>query len=788
MYFSPTPCDIDTGKLDQAADDMLDIVSRITGKSGDLEELFDSAAMEFSDLIAEGIRSTANDNHGAWTSALTACWHVWGVVTKWSGDVERYKANIAGLQEEWDSAISANFGFEHDDAGMVEARRALAGALNDRARGYWETLVEEAGENSANLEGGPTVANLRELVDAGVLGFAAYNATRQIMYYPSTFDTGERDAEALLPYLTGDKEPDDEYYRLLEQLAVVNALAADGKRKGEHLRDYQIEYLEEFYAALDEAAENGVVGLPEELDGDHFSASQREHVLGTLGDGLLVLSDERTGGEYDALPESVRDVIAGSGDVKGHGAGRALLDWQSRAAGLGEFFAHADAGMEGGAEFSTRLMAVAANEVDGFSFMEDSNGEGDSVMSDFLDVATRNNDANYALVTGEYPEGVEADLPWNEDSPEDYHVRLLERLYTHDWDDGGEAVRGITDWVADGPAEGDDDTAGQLREKVLEELTILMEDEDFQDSMFGTGKTVTDEDGITWHDVSAGQLNPQLADSFADMFIVFQDAFANTDGVPGNAPLGHGEGVELTSGGRVAFTQLAMGDPDAADKVYGEALLRTAEAMEEFSTNTGEREPGANIEAASLQTLVEVALLNESTTREANDQEFVDYRNKVATSAVNILGGVAGDAEVSGLVVELAKAVAGEAFEVSGNSAKPHVELSGEWVKSERMMGYALGAAAVQDPDLMAELAEEGIAKRDASGDLYVPPDHSTWEKSGSDAELSKYYGQIDDRPWPDGESNTREAVEDFVRDFSHAQEKWEEHIVDENGNKVERT
>ena len=78
MYFSPTPCDIDVGKLDQAADDTLDIVARITGKSGDLEELFDGAAMEFSDLIAEDIRSTANENHGAWTSALTTCWHVWG--------------------------------------------------------------------------------------------------------------------------------------------------------------------------------------------------------------------------------------------------------------------------------------------------------------------------------------------------------------------------------------------------------------------------------------------------------------------------------------------------------------------------------------------------------------------------------------------------------------------------------------------------------------------------------------------------------------------------------------
>lgn len=93
------------------------------------------------------------------------------------------------------------------------------------------------------------------------------------------------------------------------------------------------------------------------------------------------------------------------------------------------------------------------------------------------------------------------------------------------------------------------------------------------------------------------------------------------------------------------------------------------------------------------------------------------------------------------------------------------------------MMGYALGVAAERDPDLMAELEEEGIAQRDGSGSLYVPPDHSTWGVSGSDADIQKYYGQIDDLPWPDGESSTREAVENFVRAFQLTEEKWNDHL-----------
>lgn len=784
MYFSPEPCDVDTGKLDQAADDALNIVGRITGKSGDLKSLFDDGAKEFSDLVASDIHATANENSGAWNSALATCWHVWGVLTKWSGDVERYKAKIAGLQEEWDAAVASNFGFDLDDGGAVEARSALAGALNDRAEGFWSTLEEEADNNSSNLRGGPTVSNLRELIDAGVLGFAVYNATRQILYYPSTFDTGERDGETLLPYLNGEKEPDEEYYRLIEQLAAINALAADAKRNGDPLRDFQIEYLEEFYAALDEAAEDGVVSIPDQLDGDHLGNSGRERALETLGTGLLVLSDEATGGNYDALPQSVRDVVAGPGEVAGHGAGQIVLDWQSRAAGLGELFAHADAEMEAGAEFSTRLMAIAANEADRFSFLEDSNGEGDSVMSTFMDVATRNNDANYALITGDYPEGTNAPLSWGEGVPEDYHIRLMERLYGHDWDDGGDAVRGVTDWISEGPAGDSGDALGQVREEALLGFLTLLENEDFRESMLSTGSHVTDEDGTTWHDVSAGQLNPEIADSFADIFIAFQDEFANDDGVSsGNVELGFGDGLELDAESRVVFTQLAVGDPDAAERIYTEVLINTAEAMEEFSSNTGARRSQDVIDPASLQSLVEVALLNESTMREANDKDFKEYRNKVTSSVVNVLGGMGGDVGVSGLTVEFAKIVATEAFEVSGNSATPNVSISGDWVESERMMGYALGVAADQNSELMERLEGDGIAKEDGSGGYYIPPDHRTWEISKSAGILNDYYSEIDDLPWPDGESSTREAVEDFVRIFGETSQKWESFIVDENGN-----
>ncbi len=775
MYFSPPLCDIDAGKLDQVAEDILDVVSRNTGMSGDMEELFNGAAMEFSELIAEDIQSAANENHSAWTTALASCWHVWGVLTKWSTDVKRYKENIEDLQEEWDTAVGNNFGFELDDAAAFETRRALAGSLNGRAQGYWETLEGEAEDNSANLQGGPTVANLRELIDTGVLGFAAYNATRQVMYYPSTFDTGERDAENLLKYLTGEKEPDDEYYRLLAQLSALNSLAADARRNGEDLREYELEYLEEFYAALDQEMDGGVVSLPEEIGEDHLSGEQRENLLGTLGDGLLTLSDERTGGGYDALPESVRDVVEGpdmSGDSTGRGALNLLDDWRDQAAGLEQLFMYTDEDLEGGVELSTRLMQTASREIDILS--GPGGGSDDSTISGLLDVATRNEDANYVILTGEYPPGVDADLPWTGENAEELRNQTLERLYSHDWGDDGEAVRGITDWLVEGPADGDTDTDGVLRETAMMSLMELMVNEEFQDSVFNTGSHVTDEDGTTWHNVSTGQLNPEIADGFVDLFIAFQDEFANTDGLPDNVPLGHGDGAEFTPEARVAFAQLAAGDPDAAARMYTEALHQTAETMEDYSTNTGDRTYKPIHEAASLQGLVEVALLNESTTRETNNEEFVDYRNKVNGAVINVLGGGAGDGGVSALIVEFAKVAAGEAFEVSGDPAEPHVEVNGDWAKTEQMMGYALGVAAEQDPELMEELKEDGIAQEDGHGGFYIPPDHSDWGISSSDSVLSDYYHDIDGNVWPDGEGDVRGAVQDFVDKFEMTGEKWE--------------
>lgn len=236
----------------------------------------------------------------------------------------------------------------------------------------------------------------------------------------------------------------------------------------------------------------------------------------------------------------------------------------------------------------------------------------------------------------------------------------------------------------------------------------------------------------------------------------------------------------MTAEARLAFAQIIVGDPGAAEGIYTDSLLYTAEAMENYSTNTGERDQTGTMEAASLQALVEVALMNESETRVTNDKDALDYINKVGASVLNIAGGAAGDAEAPGLLVELAKSAVGEAMNFSEKDGGENQEIDGEWVASERMKGYALAVAADQDHELMSDLEKAGIARRDEAGNMYVPPDHTAWGISGSDAELANHYDDIDEIPWPDGESSTREAVEKFDNAFTTTADKWRELLVSE--------
>src|SRR5699024_6017884 len=369
----------------------------------------------------------------------------------------------------------------------------------------------------------------------------------------------------------------------------------------------------------------------------------------------------------------------------------------------------------------------------------------------------------------------------------------LENLYTHDWDDDGEAVRGITDWMYSNSAPESIGVPERGREEALAGFMDLMEDSDFKDSMFGSGHDTVDDEGTEWFNVSISNLNPQLADSFGDIFLHYMDEFSETDGleVRGGKEEGDKDGnddeenvfgnewnpdierLELSPESRLAFTQLIMGDQDTAERIYGEVILNTGQTMEDYSTNTGEREHVPTVLAGSLQGLVDEALERESKEREINHNEESKYKNKVKDGAVDILGGIGSDAGVPGFVVEVAKYEAKESLEIEENEDGEHVQTLGEWAKNERMKGFAISALAHRDPDLMDEFVEHGITKEDENGDPYVPVDHVEWDVPTSAGVLATVFDEVSGNEWADGGSTAESAVFSFIGAFDDNRQKW---------------
>lgn len=639
MNFNPKVCDVDEGELEAVGEEMLDLVSRISGMSGDMEAHFNNSAKEFSELIADDILATASDNQGAWGDALTACWHIFGICKKWCGEVDRYRQNIAGLQEEWDSAVASNFGHrDSDDADIIGSRTALAESLNNRANTYWQELEGQAEDNTSNIEGGPTVTNLRELIDAGVLGFAVYNSSRQLMFYPSTEGNAEEHAEELEEYINGAKEPDAHYYHLLAQLATINGLALDGQRTGTQLRPDQIDYLEEFYATLDGGGTTltNLTDLVPTLEANEaFSNEERDELMEALGGGLLALSDGGLGGGYDYLPDGVREVAEGHGEnwerFGGPGQTAAAKEeqgnqnWLEAAENLGDLLQSAPSlegqQMTGGTAFSTNL-TVSISEGLGLDYPEPHSTEPELNLDDhlqpLLDVATRNPEANAVLLTGETTNGNSYSHPNFGDID---LGETLGNLYQHDWDDNGSTVAQITDWIPDYANSDDPDLTKLAGESSAGLIEAISSDNDLYLELIG----VELGDGPNDHNLeeektSFTELNPGVAESFFGVFHTYIEDFGGeVDGGTHeyNASEQH---LNLDAESRSRFMQYIAGDEDSAVRMIASV---EAQQMENLSFNGLDPQTPevAGSQNGTLQGLLDTALQNEAMNRTANSDE-----------------------------------------------------------------------------------------------------------------------------------------------------------------------
>ncbi|MBB4934238.1 hypothetical protein F4561_005058 [Lipingzhangella halophila] len=666
-------------------------MERITGKSGDLKELFNDSATEFSDLVADDLKSVAEENHGAWKKSLLACEVARAVMDKWADDVEWYRNQIANLQEDWDSGISAGRGTSESE--REEKKEEKAEELNEKANEKWRELKRRADENSEMLEDGPS-GDLTPLFDAGVLGWSAHNLTGESKNIPANRERAEKYARDLEPYLNGDKEPDEKYHEMVAFLASMNNRAIDQKDQGNKLSYQEINFLEALYENLDDPDSDyatSLLGISEKLDGDKsdLSKDDKEDLLSALGGNILALSDEDLGGGYSRLPDGVQQVTEGPDSYSQSSAyggessdGYEYTRWLENAEGLGGLLSHAPKvdgePMEGGTDFSAHLTTTVGHVAD-----ESSKGSYDSpgsdevkggrdgaVLGSLLDASTVNKDANLMVLTGQ------------DDSSEYTHPQFgdvdpsgtLGGLFTYEWPDDGKSVRGLTDWIADDASSEDKavrQRAGDAAAGLIEHTTT----NEMFNHLTDTGVEVGDD-----KDAAFTQFNPEIGESLTNIFFAHIDDFGRDyDGgyeyKSGDTP--DDDKLLLDSRGRAHYLQYLVADENSAENVVGAVELHNLNAIDDYINNEATAD-GDGDRNGRLKGLLDSAISNEIMGRledsEIAHKEEEELKKKGMEKAADLaLGNVPGwnlyGSEVKGYVGDIlaSRPGDGQPEPISGN-------------------------------------------------------------------------------------------------------------------------
>ncbi|MFC9086354.1 TPR repeat region-containing protein [Nocardiopsis dassonvillei] len=846
LTFQPRTTTANPAAIRARMEDLDILQARLLGRADDLTGQFGSTATQFTDLVGWNIKGLSEEDYQYWKDAGVAITYAASKIEQWAQYVEEFKDEREAQNTEWfdfrtkkEGEIPADFQGQtitatHPERGglfgisdaskcrdIYDEVAAKLTELQERERTNYQKFEEHAEDVAEDLREGPTKANVQELIDAGINSWAFYNLdpNRYTMLVDGrelTEENAEEWAEELSSYWSGDKPLDERYHELMLMMSMIGSNAMQAQQGGTGYRSEEIDFLREFYDALEGEDPNsmGVLGVPAQMEGDHLTDEEREHALGVLGDGLLTLSDENLGGSYEYLPRSVRRTAEGPQFYE-HGEGEVPYSWvlyQGDVRALSDFFRHTNEDLQGGYELSVNLSMSSGTYT---HHIGDSDLIPPEELAPLLDVATRNEDANYYVITGEHPgddpyadhpalgtdssgQGVDyADL--GVDYTNEERTNVIEGLFTHEWEDGGAAVRGLTDWISEDAASPEDrvpeDENSEIRpelsaeeQRSAEALAALvrhMENPEFSEAMFATGHEVTGDDGVTWRDVAAGHLNPELADSWSDIFVSYMDVFASTEGV-GESESSEGHDtrwdddqnrVYLSPEGRMNFTEFIMGDVDAAHKTYGEVVQYGAESMAEFATDNGPRSHEGSSSYGSLLGLVDVTLNSESERRSNDNTEAVAHANKVRNLVVDTAGGFAGDRNAPGLVVEIAKFLAKEALEVSDNPPDPKMESPREWMAEEDMNHLAISAMAANDPEIMDALeALHPGAVLGEGADRYIPLDPAEWDVNGEsqDTVRGNLYDHVDELPWVDGEGSTKSAVDNYLLNMGISWGKWQ--------------
>jgi hypothetical protein len=823
---SPKECAVSVAELQNQAQVFDEMFSNICGRAATYNAVANTTATEFSDLIEGDIRGAADGNEEAWSSALLATVHAVGVINAYAQAVQTYKNAIETLEGDLADEIAA--------AETVAEKENLVAEYNGLAEAAWQALETEATAADDMLSDGPTPEHISALTEAGHIGGPpgglGWVITGNDAYVGVTPDMdGSEVAETIQMAAEGDQAALD---RLGENMALMSAFMAyvAGKQEsGTQLTERELEILFELNAHLDDAdpsESNGTgvssydnpveeageffTSIEEIRNSEHLTDAQKNQILASIGGGVLAISDESIGGDYSNLPESVRNTVEGPliHSPSTHLNNSFSPDWARDFELLTEIFVEAsekaqkETGhpMQGGAELSALSIGTIAGAVDSWA----SSTIDEETLTRMMEFSTQNEDANYAILTGEYPDGetyrhpVEFHLPSGQSGTD--HEKIVSTLFSHDWEgDDGDAVSGLTDWISafhDGGSTEEQRMAGEAAYSLIS----MMADSDGENSFKNTGI-----DGDDGHDMSVGELNPELADSFADIYISYIDDFTIQNGEEGYRALGENEGdiifhnigdevLVLPESVKRDFFQLIVANEDVSPKVIAATESQEWKILEEVFThgNSGSMEGAAA--SGSLREIMTEAIMDEHISRNGDVESAREQAQRQWEAGYGIfsaaVSGAAGAGSPGGgvaasVILEILKSPYSELLEESVKEDIPDIyfvregsdggstgsnELSDYILRNEQQaynhvtlqIGHVLLESGAIDEE---QLADAGLLIEYPSGETRLPVTTAEWG-AGANSKTEELLDILHDAsPILDG-SEAKEEVDEYANTF----------------------
>jgi hypothetical protein len=559
---------------------------------------------------------------------------------------------------------------------VADAGAALLAAL----RQEWHTRIEPALDTQADqvarlLDAGPgDQAAVVELYAAGALPWTAPVIFRNVDFssvpvqLPPGVDGGEA-ADMIRRALDGDASP-EEFREAMLLLQMVTDRAEHVQDNGGHLTEREVEFLHDFYNTLGDdiwrvpeyiRADEHSWGAPAlnpfdwfDNDAPGFGEDTQEWMLSAMGTGLLALSntglwDPSLRGtnpmDPDAryhLPETVIDLVADPAvrsetiQIGGYPYLEIDAPRMDDFRALAQMLGAAPDDVEGGTEFSESLTQRVAELADVAQRIRDSDlntsglipiaddfNDFESVsrtLETLVEVSTRNDEANYNLLTGATDYSMARVWSHVGDSSLTMDDRqfLLHSLYNMEWSDDGAAVAGLTDWIAE---RADQAAAQNQRDPMATEAAAALIDL-VTTTERGEGHSDPDDYRYNMYDdlMSALQQNPEVARSFSGVAASHLDDFS-LPSISGETRMEADGSMSISDHDKIRFLDLIATDTRAIDGLsyaagqYEHRLLIAGLNGDTEMTEVGQR-------SERLDGLLAAARVNATTV--GNSQDFED--------------------------------------------------------------------------------------------------------------------------------------------------------------------